>query len=222
MTRALYIISSVAVALLIGSPVGATSSRVPGNNGTLKVHEYGTPVNTENNDPHVCRFNFEGYGFDNGQDGVIVITEQGSTTRTEARRVAMPAAAESAQHDTYTATEYTTLPDGHYKSTLYGKDSHGSYSIDLKAKSKVFTVRCAKVAPAVASPTSPERGHTSSTRTTVPSSSVQSVAAATTASAALPATLPATGGNLPQALYNALCLAAGVATAVASRRSRLR
>src|SRR4051794_36256679 len=64
------------------------SARVPnvlaeGNNGTLKVHEFGTPSGTESNDPKVCVFNFEGFSFDVGQTGYIVIEGQGQTSGTE-------------------------------------------------------------------------------------------------------------------------------------------
>ena len=51
-----------------------TTAVVKGNNGTLKVHEIGTPTAFEDNDPKVCSFNFEGFGFDASQGGYIVLT----------------------------------------------------------------------------------------------------------------------------------------------------
>jgi hypothetical protein len=119
--------------------VGAAG--VPGNNGTLKVHEQGTPAGTESNDPKVCVFNFEGYGFDKGQSGVIVISSQlNGKDKTGIKWVELPAA----NADGYSETVYVTVPNGHYKTTVYGKDVHGNpdYNKDLKAKSKVIKVQC--------------------------------------------------------------------------------
>jgi hypothetical protein len=117
------------------------------NNGTLKVHEQGTPSDTESNDPKVCIFNFEGFDFDQNQTGLIKIEPQGGgnpATTDTAQLLFGPANASG-----YAQTSYLndgmgdTLDNGHYKSTLYGKDINGNYTVDLKAKSKVFKIECA-------------------------------------------------------------------------------
>lgn len=136
-------ISAVIFAFASTPLVGAASSKpnAPGNNGTIKVHEQGTPANTESNDPKVCFFNFEGYGFDKGQGGVIVISSQmNGKDKVGVKQVSMPAA----DSNGYTETAYVAVPDGHYKTTVYGKDTHGNpdYNQDLKAKSKVIKVKC--------------------------------------------------------------------------------
>ncbi len=69
----------VATQLLVTAPAWALGSPVvPGNNGTLKVHQAGTPSGTENNDPKVCAFNLEGFGLDAGQIGYLQFETQGS------------------------------------------------------------------------------------------------------------------------------------------------
>jgi len=55
----------------------AVAANVPGNNGTLKIHEQGTPSGTENNDPKVCVFNVESFGLDAGQTGFLSFSVQG-------------------------------------------------------------------------------------------------------------------------------------------------
>lgn len=136
-------VSAVVFAFASTPLVGAASSKpsAPGNNGTIKVHEQGTPANTESNDPKVCFFNFEGYGFDKGQSGVIVISSQmNGKDKVGVKQVNMPAA----DSNGYTETAYVAVPDGHYKTTVYGKDTRGNpdHNQDLKAKSKVIKVKC--------------------------------------------------------------------------------
>ena len=127
---------------LVGSVVlgvaAATAQPPTGNNATLKVHEFGTPSATESNDPNVCIFNFEGFGFDPAFDGYIVIDGQGQTTY-----AGVPIAFGPTNADGYAQTEYMTLADGHYKATVYGKDTGGAVDLsDVKAKSKVFKTEC--------------------------------------------------------------------------------
>lgn len=117
---------------------------VPGNNGTLKTHEKGSTIEDPSTEPKVCVFNFEGFGFDEGQTGLIMIEPQGGDSDTTDTASLMFGPADA---DGFYATEYLndgvqTLDDGHYKSTLYGKDSDGGYTEDLKAKSKNFKVDC--------------------------------------------------------------------------------
>ena len=117
-----------------------------GNNGTLKVHEQGTPSGTESNDPKVCIFNFEGFGFDAGQDGYVVIDTQPGNVVTETLPFG-PADVNGDYASAYINDGISgfTVPDGQYKATLYGKDTGNPANPDLtdeKAKSKVFKVQC--------------------------------------------------------------------------------
>jgi hypothetical protein len=143
----------------IGSAVAAGGAAgTPGNKGTLKVHEQGTPSGFEDNDPKVCIFNFEGFFFDEGQTGYIMIDGQGQSSGSFG-----PISFGPTDVDGFYATEYVndgglTVPDGHYKATLYGKQLPGGVLEDVKAKSKVFKVIC----EATTSPTPTETETTES------------------------------------------------------------
>ena len=110
--------------------------RCAGNNGTLKIHELGTPAGTPNNDPKVCSFNVEAFNLDPGQSGYLVFSVQGGDAPqgTEAG----PFAVGPADANGYFASQPFSPPAGHYKATLYGKAD----LTDVKAKSKVFKVTC--------------------------------------------------------------------------------
>jgi hypothetical protein len=151
---AVLALSALAVALA-GPALAANGP--PGNNGTIKIHEFGTPSGTESNDPKVCLFNVEGYGFDVGQRGYLMFTVQGGdapTGQDEGPYNFGPTQA-SAQHRSYYETEYIELADGHYKATLYGKFGDQVNFRDVKAKSKVFKVECEE---APQQPTTPPPG----------------------------------------------------------------
>ncbi len=114
----------------------------PGNNGTLKIHEADDPSGTESNNPKVCSFNVEGFNFDEGQTGFLVFETQGNDS--PAGTPAGPFDFGPADVSGFYATEYFDLDDGHYKATVYGKDTGGAINLDdEKAKSKVFKVECA-------------------------------------------------------------------------------
>lgn len=135
--------------------VDETPQDVPGNNGTLKVHELGTPSGTENNDPKVCKFNLEGFGFDAGQSGYIMFDAQGKDSSAVSSTVKYnfgPTSANGFAVSQDFNNGGATLANGHYKATLYGKDTGQNIDLtDVKAKSKVFKVNCV----AVVNPTDP-------------------------------------------------------------------
>jgi hypothetical protein len=125
---------------------------VPGNNGTLKVHELGTALGFEDNAPKVCKFNLEGFGFDQAQSGYIMFEAQGGGNNT---------AVSDGNKYNFGPTDATgyaisqdfnnggaTLANGQYKATLYGKDTGQNIDLsDVKAKSKVFRVTCETTTP---------------------------------------------------------------------------
>ena len=114
----------------------ASSAAFAGNNGTLKIHEQGTPVGTPDNDPKVCVFNVEAFDLDPGQSGYLVFSVQGGDVPEGTD--AGPFAFGPADADGFHATGTFALEAGHYKATLYGKGD----LTDVKAKSKVFKVTC--------------------------------------------------------------------------------
>jgi hypothetical protein len=130
--------SRIGAALSVGALiwlVGAAAA-FGGNNGTLKIHEMGTPDGTPNNDPKVCAFNVEGFNLDAGQSGYLVFSVQGGDAPQGVD--AGPFSFGPADASGYYASEYFSLAAGHYKATLYGKADQ----TDVKAKSKVFKVTC--------------------------------------------------------------------------------
>jgi hypothetical protein len=122
--------------------IAATSALAGGNNGTLKIHEFGTPEGSVNNDPKVCLFNVEGFFLDPGQAGYLVFSVQGGDAPQGTG--SGPFAFGPADASGYFASEYFGLAAGHYKATLYGKSGPdgGINLADVKAKSKVFKVTC--------------------------------------------------------------------------------
>lgn len=120
-----------------------------GNNGTLKVHEVGTPSGTESNDPKVCKFDIEGFKFDAGQVGYLLIEGQGQTSASYGPFEFGPADSEG-YYQTQTFNDGgVVIADGHYKATLYGKEDLE----DDKAKSKVFKVQCSAQSSPTPTPT---------------------------------------------------------------------
>jgi hypothetical protein len=122
--------------------IAATGAMAGGNNGTLKIHEFGTPDGFLNNDPKVCLFNVESFFLDPGQAGDLVFSVQGGDAPQGVG--SGPYEFGPADDSGYFASQYFSLPAGHYKATLYGKAGpDGSINLaDVKAKSKVFKVTC--------------------------------------------------------------------------------
>lgn len=218
------LVLSASIALPSTVTAISPNAKVPGNNGTLKVHEKGTTVASESNDPKVCEFNFEGFGFDQNQRGVVIITTQGGgSDKSEVKRVELPAA----NADGYMESVYVSLPNGHYKTTAYGKDVRGDvdYNVELKAKSKVIKVECPAVIPPVTvvtpvTPTAPSVTTPVAVGTNTETGHVLAESASTTkgASAPLPESVAATGTNLFQSLFNMLFLGLGAYSAMLFRR----
>jgi len=46
---------------------GKAPAAVNGDNGTVKIHNSSTPVTDRRNEPHVCVFYLDAFGFDPGQ-----------------------------------------------------------------------------------------------------------------------------------------------------------
>lgn len=140
----------LAAFLLVLTPLTVTTRLVHavanGNNGTLKVHEIGTVSGFEDNDPKVCAFNFEGFGFDASQSGYINIDGQGQTTTNYDNQFAFgptDGSGYAISEDFNNGGSTFTIANGQYKATLYGKDTGGDIDLtDEKAKSKVFKVEC--------------------------------------------------------------------------------
>lgn len=166
MTNVLRRISNILFAFLLtvfsvnlSGVLSVAPAHAAANNGTLKIHELNTPSGTESNDPKVCAFNFEGFGFDPGQSGYIIVeTQPGGVSSLSPSLLDFGPADASGNYATAYINNGGTysLPDGHYKATLYGKQTGNPALPDLtdeKAKSKNFKVECA--APTTVTPTAP-------------------------------------------------------------------
>jgi hypothetical protein len=159
-----WLVVTSLLATAIGGPsaAGVAAADPRGNNGTIKIHELGTPSGTESNDPKVCVFNVEGYGFDVGQRGHLMFTVQGGDApRGEnAGPYNFGPTQASARHRSYYETEYITLKPGHYRATLHGKKGATINLKDVKAKSEVFKVECEDTQGPTPTPTPTPPGQT--------------------------------------------------------------
>jgi cell division septation protein DedD len=128
-----------------GAPVGAAApggghgpAARNGDNGTVKVHRSGTPVTDRANQPHVCLFYLDAFGFDPAQS----VTWQIKSWPPTGNRAVVSSGTLTLDNGGNGFTSDMSLPDGHYKLYWNFTGEHGF------AKQKVFWVRCA-------APTSP-------------------------------------------------------------------
>ena len=116
----------------------------PGDNGTVKIHRSGTPVADPRNQPHVCSFYLDAFGFDPAQSVSWQIKSWPPTG--DRTVVASGALALDSSGDGHTGD--MTLGNGHYKLFWNFQGEHGA------AKHKVFWVSCAtQTAPPTTPPT---------------------------------------------------------------------
>jgi hypothetical protein len=102
-----------------------------GDNGTVKIHAVGTPAQDHRNEPKVCVFYLDAFGFDAGQSVVWQISQHPPTGTAAAKAGAIVLNAQGAGQ-----TSPMTLPAGHYKLAWKFTGENGS------AKHKTFWVRC--------------------------------------------------------------------------------
>ncbi|WP_409471594.1 LPXTG cell wall anchor domain-containing protein [Streptomyces sp. HC307] len=126
-------LSAVAAAALLVSPAVAHAT-APGDNGTVKIHDATTGEELRKNEPHVCTFYLDAFGFDAGQQIDWHIEAWAPTAATKGETVT--AGALTLDADGHGRTEDMSLPDGHYKLFWNFDGEHGS------AKHKVFWTDC--------------------------------------------------------------------------------
>jgi hypothetical protein len=188
-----------------------------GDNGTVKIHRSTTPVADRRNQPHVCSFYLDAFGFDPGQS----VSWQIKSWPPTGDRTVVASGVLSLDGSGAGRTGDMTLPDGHYKLLWNFKGEKGF------AKQKVFWVACG-------APTPPPTHHPKSTPSHGPkpsrSGSAQpSPSVPPTISPSLaggsgppsPGGLPITGWPLALiAVVGAGLLGTGGAAIVAARRRR--
>lgn len=123
---------ATSVALLTAPAAYATP---PGDNGTVKIHDATTGEELRKNEPHVCTFYLDAFGFDGVQQVDWHIDAWAPTADVKGQTVKSGSLALDA--DGHGRTEDLNLPDGHYKLFWNFDGEHGA------AKHKVFWTDCA-------------------------------------------------------------------------------
>ncbi|MFF9029301.1 LPXTG cell wall anchor domain-containing protein [Streptomyces iakyrus] len=124
-------VCAAASAVLVLAPAAQASP--PGDNGTVKIHDASTGEELRRNEPHVCTFYLDAFGFDGGQevdwhiDAIPPSENKGETVKSGALTLDAEGHGRSAD---------LSLPDGHYKLFWTFEGEKGS------AKHKVFWTDC--------------------------------------------------------------------------------
>jgi hypothetical protein len=152
---------AIALATLFVAAMGqvvmaAPPDEVPGNNGTVKIHDgAGEPASEVRNEPHVCTFHLHFFFADAGDSGTWEIQEWSPGDKGKVvlnGEYMTDANGEDRDPDAGTYS----LPDGHYK--LFWD---GDLDTNKHDKMKVFWVDCEEsggVAPETPTPTPPPPG----------------------------------------------------------------
>src|SRR6266487_1429606 len=120
-----------------GLSSGTTSAARKGDNGTVKIHRSTTPVTDRRNEPHVCVFYLDAFGFDPGQS----VSWQIKSWPPTGNRTVVASGVLTLNSNGGGRTGNKTLANGHYKLFWNFTGEHGS------AKHKVFWVKCAAPTP---------------------------------------------------------------------------
>ncbi|MET9380034.1 LPXTG cell wall anchor domain-containing protein [Streptomyces sp. NPDC002928] len=132
LTRA-GVLTAVASAALFAAP--SAHATAPGDNGTVKIHDATTGEEPRRNEPHVCTFYLDAFGFDAAQQVDWHIEAWAPTAATKGETV--KSGAITLDTDGHGRTEDLSLPDGHYKLFWNFAGEKGA------AKHKVFWTDCA-------------------------------------------------------------------------------
>ncbi|CAL9443567.1 hypothetical protein SUDANB58_02303 [Streptomyces sp. enrichment culture] len=189
-TRAGVLACASSAALLLAPAAHATA---PGDNGTVKVHDAATGEELRRNEPHVCTFYLDAFGFDGGQRVDWHIESWAPTAAVKGETVESGSLTLDAEG--HGRTNDLSLPDGHYKLFWNFDGEKGS------AKHKVFWTDCPEPEKAGAAPGAPAAPPSSpaATADVPPASSAPSAAPAPSGSSAPSAAPVPSGSSAPSA-----------------------
>ncbi|MFI6156451.1 LPXTG cell wall anchor domain-containing protein [Kitasatospora sp. NPDC051170] len=183
-----------AAALMLLAPLAQAAAGggkgAPGNNGTVKIHNAGTGEEDTRNEPKVCSFYLDSFGFDPGQVVLWEIHRKDGGKETVAKVGLIPVLANG-----HVRTEDIHLPDGMYK--LYWGSVEmvdGKMPANPRVnnpKHKVFKVDCGAESP------SPTKTPTVTPSATVTPSVTPSATKTPSATPTTPAATPTTPTGTP-------------------------
>ncbi|MFF4792273.1 LPXTG cell wall anchor domain-containing protein [Streptomyces sp. NPDC001276] len=128
-------VAAVSGALVLSAlAMPAAHATAPGDNGTVKIHDAKTGEELRRNEPHVCTFYLDAFGFDAVQKVDWHIEAWAPTAATKGETVESGAITLDAEGHGRTAD--LSLPDGHYKLFWNFDGEKGA------AKHKVFWTDC--------------------------------------------------------------------------------
>jgi LPXTG-motif cell wall-anchored protein len=124
-------VCAAASAVLLLAPAAYASP--PGDNGTVKIHDAATDEELRRNEPHVCTFYLDAFGFDGVQE---VDWHINAIPPSENKGETVKSGALTLDDQGHGRTEDLSLPDGHYKLFWNFDGEKGA------AKHKVFWTDC--------------------------------------------------------------------------------
>ncbi|MEV6180703.1 LPXTG cell wall anchor domain-containing protein [Streptomyces sp. NPDC052016] len=125
-------LSAVAAAALCVAP--SAHATPPGDNGTVKIHDAATGEELRHNEPHVCTFYLDAFGFDSGQQVAWHIEAWAPSAGVKGETV--KSGTLTLDGSGHGRTQDLSLPDGHYKLFWNFDGENGA------AKHKVFWTDC--------------------------------------------------------------------------------
>ncbi|MET8647161.1 LPXTG cell wall anchor domain-containing protein [Streptomyces sp. NPDC004096] len=181
--RAGALTAGVSTVLLLAPAAHATP---PGDNGTVKIHDAKTGEELRRNEPHVCTFYLDAFGFDAVQKVDWHIEAWAPTAATKGETV--KSGAITLDHQGHGRTADLSLPDGHYKLFWNFDGEKGA------AKHKVFWTDCkgSEGGGGAAAPSAP-------VSSSAPSSSTSSSSSGSAGTTAAPNASSSEGGAAPSA-----------------------
>ncbi|MFJ8634162.1 LPXTG cell wall anchor domain-containing protein [Streptomyces sp. NPDC093568] len=178
-------LTAVAAAALLSAPAAAHATAIaagPGDNGTVKIHDATTGEELRKNEPHVCEFYLDAFGFDSVQQVSWHIEAWAPTAAVKGETV--KSGAITLDGEGHGRTEDLTLPDGHYKLFWNFEGEKGS------AKHKVFWTDCEDEEPSGTPSSSASEPETPGEESTEPAASPS-----TSAGEAAPSSSPSVQGD---------------------------